>query len=423
MSDNPLKRSLGLGGAILLGLGSILGTGVFASLGLAVGSASHWAILALGIAAILAAFNALSSAQLAANHPVSGGTYAYGYRYLNPQIGFVAGTAFLLAKSASAAAAAIGLVAYTAQWLGLSDLPTNLFASAIILLMTALVASGLRRANLVNALLVGVTLIALMSLGFLSLQAPAAAQALEPWQPLKPRSLLEASALLFVAFTGYGRIATLGEEVTAPRRTIPRAIIATLLVSTSLYALTLIAALWTLGPDLMAEATRATAAPLQTVAAHLQSRWLTPLIALAATAAMAGVLLNLILGLSRVAFAMGRKHDLPSKLGQVGRSGEPLFAIWAVGIFIALIAFFGGLATVWSFSAFTVLIYYAITNLAALQLSAKDRLYPQAISMVGLVVCLGLAVWIDPPVLLTGSALLTSALILRTLLKSTAART
>ncbi|MEO9968999.1 MAG: APC family permease [Hyphomonadaceae bacterium] len=418
MSNNTLNRSIGLGGAILLGLGSILGTGVFVSLGLAVGTASQWAIAALGIAALLASLNALSSAQLAANHPVSGGTYAYGYRYLNPHFGFIAGTAFLLAKSASAAAAAIGLISYTAGWLGLTGLPVNFLASLAILAMTLLVAGGLRRANLINTLLVGLTLIALLALGFTAFQSPPSTAAFVPWEPLAPRALLEAAALLFVAFTGYGRIATLGEEVTAPRRTIPRAIIATLFVSTSLYALTLIASLRTLGPELMAQATLDTAAPLQAVAAQLQSGWLQPLVAIAAGAAMAGVLLNLILGLSRVAFAMGRQRDLPSTLGQVSGSGEPLRAIWAVGIFIALIAFFGGLAAVWSFSAFTVLIYYAITNLAALQLSDEERLYPKAISAAGLIVCLGLAVWISPPVLLTGSAILAAAIGLRTVLKS-----
>lgn len=418
MSRNTLNRSIGLGGAILLGLGSILGTGVFVSLGLAVGAASQWAIAALATAALLASLNALSSAQLAANHPVSGGTYAYGYRYLNPHLGFVAGTAFLLAKSASAGAAAIGLVSYAANWLGLTGLPINMLASLAILAMTLLVAGGLRRASLINTLLVGLTLMALLALGFAAFGSPPSEAALTAWEPLAPHALFEAAALLFVAFTGYGRIATLGEEVTVPRRTIPRAIIATLFVSTSLYALTLLASLRTLGPEVMAQATRNTAAPLQAVAAHLQSGWLQPLIAIAAGAAMAGVLLNLILGLSRVAFAMGRQRDLPSTLGQLSASGEPLRAIWAVGSFIALIAFFGGFAAVWSFSAFTVLIYYAITNLAALQLSDEERLYPKSLSAAGLVVCLGLAVWISPPVLLTGSAILVAALGLRTVLKS-----
>jgi len=428
-SDAPqtLTRRLGLGSAILFGLGSILGTGVFVSLGLAVGVAGHWAIAALLIAAILATLNALSSAQLAANHPVSGGTYAYAYQYLGPRygphLGFVAGTAFLLAKSASAATAAIGFVAYLTQWLGAPSLPNNLLASLVILLMTTLISGGLKRASLVNTLLVGLTLLALVALPIAVFQTGTASEAIAPWQALTPKTLLQASALLFVAFTGYGRIATLGEEVTAPRKTIPRAIITTLIVSTGLYALVLIAALWTLGPDTFASATVNTAAPLQSVAARLQARWLVTLLPIAASAAMAGVLLNLILGLSRVAFAMGRKNDLPARLGKISQSGEPVLAIWAIGIFVALIAFFGGLSTVWSFSAFTVLIYYAITNLAALQLSPEERLYPKVISAAGLAICLSLAVWISPPVMATGVGTLTIALGLRLLVERTREQT
>ena len=417
MASSPsMKRSLGLGGAILLGLGSILGTGVFVSLGLAVGVAGQWAIAALAIAALLATFNALSSAQLAANHPVSGGTYAYGYRYLGPNFGFIAGTAFLLAKSASAAAAAIGLVAYLAHALGFSHLPTNLLAAIAALLVTTLVATGLRRTNFVNTLLVGLTLTVLVALSLTALQASTIPPS-QPWQKLETSSLFEAAALLFVAFTGYGRIATLGEEVKAPRQTIPRAILATLIVSASLYALVLIAALQTLGPDAMAAATHDQAAPLQAVATAIQSDWLQAILPLAAATAMAGVLLNLVLGLSRVAFAMGRERDLPAKLGLLSQAGEPVIAIWAVGIFIALLAAFGGLETVWSFSAFTVLIYYAITNLAALKLGPEDRLYPKAISVAGLIACLGLAIWISPLVMLTGAAILAAALGLRTWLK------
>ena len=417
MAPSPsLKRSLGLGGAILLGLGSILGTGVFVSLGLAVGVAGQWAIAALAIAALLATFNALSSAQLAANHPVSGGTYAYGYRYLSPSFGFIAGTAFLLAKSASAAAAAIGLVAYLAQALGFGHLPINLLAAIAVLLITTLVATGLRRTNIVNTLLVGLTLTVLVALCLTALGATTTAPG-QPWQRLETSSLFEAAALLFVAFTGYGRIATLGEEVKAPRKTIPRAILATLIVSASLYALVLIAALETLGPDAMAAATHDQATPLHAVATAIGSSWLQAVLPLAAATAMAGVLLNLVLGLSRVAFAMGRKRDLPAKLGALSRAGEPVIAIWAVGIFIAMLAGFGGLATVWSFSAFTVLIYYAITNLAALQLSPEERLYPKAISVAGLVTCLGLAIWINPHILAAGAAILALALGLRHVLK------
>jgi len=412
-----MDRTVGLRGAVFLGLGSILGTGVFVSLGLAVGVTGSWAVLALCLAAMLAAFNALSSAELAASHPVSGGTYAYGYRYLGPDFGFGAGLAFLLAKSASAAAAAIGLSGYVLAGLGMDPALTNLVASVVVVAMTGLVVLGLRRANPVNALLVTVTLLVLIILSAMALLSPAEEQVANPTTPFAPASFLEATALLFVAFTGYGRIATLGEEVRSPRRTIPRAIILTLLVSTCLYLAILTGGLNVLGAAQFADATTRTAAPLQAVAARLGAPWLSLLVIVAAITAMAGVLLNLILGLSRVVLAMGREGDLPLRLGQLDRGGQPLAASLCVGVVIAAMAAFGGLALVWSFSAFTVLVYYAITNLAALRLGPAERLYPPIVPALGLVGCLGLSVWLQPLIILTATAILAFALVLRRLLK------
>ena len=264
-----MDRTVGLRGAVLLGLGSILGTGVFVSLGLAVGVTGTWAVPALCLAACLAGLNALSSAELAANHPVSGGTYAYGYRYLNPDFGFGAGLAFLLAKSASAAAAAIGLAGYVLAGLGLDPALTNVMAAVTAMAVTALVALGLRRANPVNAVLVAVTLGVLILLAVMALVSPATSPYVAPATQFAPAGFLEATALLFVAFTGYGRIATLGEEVRAPRRTIPRAIILTLIVSTLLYLGILLGGLNVLGSARFAAATTSTAAPLQAVAVQL----------------------------------------------------------------------------------------------------------------------------------------------------------
>ena len=412
-----MDRTVGLRGAVLLGLGSILGTGVFVSLGLAVGVTGTWAVAALCLAALLAAFNALSSAELAASHPVSGGTYAYGYRYLGPDFGFAAGLAFLLAKSASAAAAAIGLSGYVLAGLGLDSALTHPVASVVAIAMAGLVVLGLRRANPVNAVLVTITLLVLIMLGAMALLSPAGEQVANPATPFAPAGFLEATALLFVAFTGYGRIATLGEEVRSPRRTIPRAIILTLLVSTCLYLAILAGGLNVLGAAAFADATTRTAAPLQAVAARLGAPWLSLLVIVAAVTAMAGVLLNLILGLSRVVLAMGREGDLPRRLGQLDRSGQPLAASLCVGAVIATMAAFGGLALVWSFSAFCVLIYYAITNLAALRLSADARLYHPVVPTLGLVGCLGLSVWLQPLIILSATAILAFALVLRRLLK------
>jgi len=414
-----LERQVGLFGASLLGLGSILGTGVFVSLGLAVGVAGDGVIYALGLATLLAVCNALSSAQLAANHPVSGGTYAYGYRYLRPEFGFIAGLSFLLAKSASAAAAAIGLVSYLVVLSGWKEAPIGGIAAGICILMTGLVASGLRRANAVNTLLVAVTIGALVWLiGAVWWQKGLLGGV--DWQgggiSILPSGFFEAAALLFVAFTGYGRIATLGGEVIAPRKTIPRAIIVTLWVAGALYLGVLLSGLAVLDSAGFVKEMQASAAPLQAIAGSLDMPSLRAFLSLAAITAMAGVLLNLVLGLSRVAYAMGQQGDGPAFLGRL-RGQEPFYATLFVGGAIALIALLGGLFMVWSFSAFTVLIYYAITNLAALQLSAEERLYPRFISVLGLVGCLGLSIWITSSAIFYGVGALLLGLVIRHVFK------
>lgn len=411
-----LRRDVGLPGAVLLGLGSMVGTGVFVSVGIAAGVAGPSVVAATFLAALLAAANGLSSAQLASAHPVSGGTYEYGYRWLSPAFGFSAGWMFILAKSASAATAALGLSGYALDLLGGGGDGWHVpVAVAAALAITAFVAGGIRRSNLGNAVVVGVALTGLALLVAASLPR-VAAEGIDRFTPLLPPgdgggggvgALLHGTALMFVAYTGYGRIATLGEEVRDPRRVIPRAIVVTMGVVTLLYLGVATAGVGVLGADAFGEAAERTAAPLEAVAAALGVPLLPELIAIAAVAAMAGVLLNLVLGLSRVLLAMARRRDAPRLLARVdaGR-GSPVASVWACGLLVAAIALVGDVRTTWSFSAFTVLVYYAITNLAALRLPAKDRLYPRWIAAAGLLGCLALAFWVEREVWLAGLALL-----------------
>ncbi len=402
-----LRREVGLAGAVLLGLGSILGTGVFVGIGLAGGIAGSMVVVAIVLAGGLAFCNAASSAQLAARHPVSGGTYEYGILLLGPRIGFVAGWMFLCAKSASAATAALAFASHlfhasiirNEQWV----MPVSVLT---VILVTAVVAMGIRRANLVNAIIVSITiggLLAFIAAGFTWMSGPNG-DSIEPViDGVKAFSgvgggvgLLEATALMFVAYTGYGRIATLGEEVRSPRTTIPWAIGITLVVSAVLYLLVAVVAIGLLGVEGLGAVTKATAAPLEVAAAMLETPWVRWVVAIAAVTAMLGVLLNLVLGLSRVAFAMGRRGDLPSGVAMVREStATPIVAVVLVGAIIAGLVTIGSVRTTWSFSAFMVLVYYGITNLAALRLAREDRFLPRALAWFGLGGCCFLAFWVD----------------------------
>lgn len=411
--EGELRREVGLPGAVLLGLGSMVGTGVFVSVGIAAGIAGPAIVAATVLAALIATANGLSSAQLASAHPVSGGTYEYGYRWLSPAFGFSAGWMFMLAKSASAATAALGLSGYLLDLLGIDRGGWYVIVAVTgAMAVTAFVAGGIRRTNLGNAWVVGIALAGLALLIALSLPR-IATEGFGRFSPFLPRgeggirTLLHGAALMFVAYTGYGRIATLGEEVRDPRHVIPRAIIVTMAVVTALYVGVATAGVGVLGADAFGAAAERTGAPLEAVARALDVPFLPQLLAVAAIAAMAGVLLNLVLGLSRVLLAMARRRDAPRFLARVdARRASPVTSVWACGLLIAGIALIGNVRTTWSFSAFTVLVYYAITNLAALRLPEQHRLYPRWISLAGLIGCLGLAFWVEREVWMIGLALL-----------------
>lgn len=416
---NELKRDLKTPGAILMGLGSIVGTGIFVSIAIATQIAGNGIIIAVIIAAVLATFNGLSSAQLAAAHPVSGGTYEYGNRFLNSYFGFTAGWMFLIAKSASAATAVLGCVGYLFYAFGI-DAGNGLIVGTgllLLLVMTFLVSGGISRSNLANKIIVSVTLLGLAALvvvGFFLNGFPSQ-PVFDAVKDTSVSSVLYGSALMFVAYTGYGRIATLGEEVSEPKRTIPKAIILAMVFVVILYLAVTLTAMQVMGAEAFGQTVEGEAAPLMIVAQALSVPFIGPVITIAAITAMLGVLLNLLLGLSRVMLSMARRRDLPGKLANVNTNTKsPAVAVWATGGIIALLVLTGDVVFTWSFSAFTVLIYYAITNLSALVMPNNLRLYPRWIPACGLFGCLFLAFWIEPTFWISGIALIGIGLIWHT---------
>ena len=391
-----LRREVGVAGAVLLGLGSIVGTGVFVSLVLAVELAGDLVVWAVLLAALVALCNGLSSAQLAAAHPVSGGTYEYGYEFLHPTAGFTAGWLFLIAKSASAATAALGIAAYLGQGTG------RLVGIGAVVVVTAVVLAGIRRSTQANAIVVTLAITSLVAVVVAAWPEAVARGA--PGVDADLPSLLEAAALVFVAFTGYGRIATLGEEVRDPRRTIPIAVVVTLAITAVLYAsVAYVESRFVEAAD--------DASTLATIGDVVAGPGLGTAVSVGALAALMGVLLNLILGLSRVALAMGRRGDAPAAFARIDRRGRtPTTAVVGVAVVVASFVLVGDIHTTWSFSALTVLGYYAITNLSALKLPDHLRRFPRAVPLAGLIGCLGLAVFIDPAMWLWGGLLVGAGL-------------
>lgn len=408
MSSPKLVRHTSLPGAVFLGLGAIVGTGAYVSIALATEMAGSWVLFAILIAALVAACNGLSSAQLAAVHPVSGGTYEYGYQFLTPWAGFIAGWLFVAAKSASAATAALAFGLYVLPALGL---PLGLqipLALLVLLALMVLVNGGMRRSNTANLVIVCSSIGALLIFSLYAVltadetqQANVLNYQVSIAESIGWREFLGSAALLFVAYTGYGRIATMGEEVANPRRTIPIAIAVTVVVTTLLYVLIGYALLHTS----LYSAPQAVDDTQLALVALADANWLRVVVLVGAAIALLGVILNLILGVSRVILAMGRRNDLPAHLAHLNaaRTSAPNSVYAATGV-MALLALLGDVQLAWSFSAFTVLAYYSITNLAALKVAPAQRFVPKWVSWLGLASCVGLTFFIDGAVFAAGCA-------------------
>lgn len=378
-----LARRLGTGDAIAIGLGSMIGAGLFAAFAPAAGAAGSGLLIGLALAFVVAFCNAASSAQLAAQYPASGGTYVYGRERLGPWWGFAAGWSFCIGKTASCAAMALTVAAYA--------VPTGWqrpVGAAVVVALTMVNLRGITRTAALTRLIVAVvlTLLCVVVTGYwFGGHGDTASLRL---QGMSAYGVLQSAGLLFFAFAGYARIATLGEEVRDPARTIPRAIVTALGVTAVVYCVVGAGALAVLGPDRLA----ASHAPLAEAAAASGWAWSEPLVRVAGTAAAAGALLALITGVSRTMLAMARERDLPGTLAAVHPVHRvPHHAELAVGLVVTVAVLLVDLRGVIGFSSFGVLLYYAIANIAAFTQSGEQRRYPRALQLLGLLGCVVLA--------------------------------
>ena len=349
-----LRRVLGVGGATVVGLGAMLGTGVFAAWTPAADLAGGALLVALLIAAIVAALNATSTASLARALPQSGGAYAYGRAYLSRPAGVVAGYAFVIGKAASAGAAALTIGAYA--WPGQERL-IGLIAVAVAL---GLDLRGIVKSVRVTAVLVAIVLAVLAALAVASVagQSSASSTALpgtSGW------GVVAGAGILFVAFAGYARITVLGEEVRDPARTIPRAMIASFAIIIVVYAV-----LGAIVLGAISAGTALTDAPLEAIAGSTGTSGLVVAVRIAAVIAAGAVLLSLIAGIGRTLFAMGRGGDAPGGLAAVSALSVPWRAEMVAAALAAAVVLVGGIGFALALSAATILTYYAIAHLAVL---------------------------------------------------------
>jgi APA family basic amino acid/polyamine antiporter len=388
-SPASLVRRLGLRDAVFIGLGSMIGAGVFAAFTPAARAAGSGLLVGLVVAAVVAFCNATSSAQLAAAYPTSGGTYVYGREQLGPWWGFFAGWSFVIGKTASSAAMALTFAAYAvpAAW----QRPTAI--SAVVILAAVNYRGVTRTATLIRVLVV-VVLVVLAVVVAAGVTSPRLA--IDPVSDVASHGwygVLQSAGLLFFAFAGYARIATMGEEVRDPQRTIPRAIVIALSITVGVYAIIAVVVLGSLGSVGLG----ATPAALSGVVRASGWGWAAPVVVIGAAAASLGALLGLVAGIGRTALAMAREGDLPRSLAAIHpRFGVPHRAEVALAVVVCAILLVVDVRGAIAFSSFGVLLYYFVANLAAFTQDRAHRRFPRAVQVVGAVGCLVLVITLPP---------------------------
>ncbi len=376
-----LERRLGLGDAVFIGLGSMIGAGVFAAYGPAARAAGSGLLIGLAVAAVVAYCNATSSAQLAAAYPSSGGTYLYGREVLGDWWGYLAGWGFMVGKTASCAAMALTFATYVAPsgWV-------RPVAALVVVVLALVNCAGVTRTALLTRLLVSLVLVALVVAAVACFSDGSSAH-LSGWASPDGGvyGVLQSAGLLFFAFAGYARIATLGEEVREPARVIPRAIVLALAGAVVVYGVIAVAVLSVLGADAVASSS----APVADAVRATSAPWVVGVVRAGAALASAGALLALVAGLGRTGLAMARERDLPGWLDAVHpRFRVPHRAELTVAAIVVLLVLTTDLRGAIGFSSFGVLLYYFVANAAAYAQGRTARLFPRWLQGLGAAGCL-----------------------------------
>jgi basic amino acid/polyamine antiporter, APA family len=404
--DAKLRPQLTFFDAVATGLAAILGAGIFAVIAPAAKIAGPALLFSFLIGAFVALCNALSSTQLAAVLPRTGGTYAFGRRMMGPWWGFSAGWMFLVANTVGPGAIALAFGGYLNAVVG--AVPVRTAAVVAALAMTALNSVGIRRSVRVTDAVVVLSVLSLLAVVVIGLPG-ARASNLAPFAPSGVPGILRATGLLFFAYTGYSRIATLVEEVRNPKRTIPRATLIALGTATLLYLLVATTVLAVLGAARLSQSS----SPLEETMAAVGSGFGVAVVAAGALLTTFNEGISDLLGVSRVAFAMGRESDLPSGLARLGAGQNPWRSVVFVGVISILVAAFAPFYVAVAVSSFGTLLYYTVTHLSALRLAKEQRMFPRVLAVAGLIGCLALAFALAPEDVGIGLAILLVGLVFR----------
>jgi APA family basic amino acid/polyamine antiporter len=413
---NGLRCEIGLFSATTIGLGAIIGAGIFVVTGIAAGAAGPALFISILIAGLISLLSAFSYAELSEYLPLEGGTYAFARELISPPVGFLSGWLFVFTNIFTGAVLALGF----ARYLGavVPGVQEKTVAVVLCILFMLLNYHGVKKSAAANNLLVITKVFILLVFIVIGISLTHLAN-FTPLAPNGAPGILEGAALIFFAYTGFARVTILAEEVKDPRRTIPLAVFLSLGMSIVIYLFVSVAAIGMAGAGALA----GSGSPLTTAMQATGNPSAILLVTAGGLVATASVLITTILGVSRVVFAMGRNRELPGPLSHIDSLYQtPSVAIFISGAVMIIAVLLVNLTVAIAVSSFAYLLYYGIANLAAIRLPPSARRYPRIVPVLGLFSCVVLLPFLTPVSWALGAAAVISGIAVYYLVKRCAER-
>ncbi|MGW6912826.1 amino acid permease [Kitasatospora sp. NPDC054939] len=392
-----LRRSIGLWQLSSIGIGATIGTGIFFVLSTAVPSAGPAVVLSFVIAAITAGLTALCYAEMASAIPVSGSSYSYAYATLGEGVAFGVGICLLMEYGVSASAIAVSWAEYLNKFLDLAfgfEIPAalssapgngtggvfNLPAVILVGLVCILLVRGVSESVKVNAVMVAIKIAILVLFVCVGLTGFHSGN-LTPFMPLGFAGVQVAASSIFFSFIGLDAVSTAGEEVKNPRRTLPLAIIISLVVVTLLYVAVAVTGIGAQPWEKFDGQEAGLAQILQDITGQ---GWPAMLFAAGAIISIFSITLVVIYGQTRILYSMGRDGLLPRRFAQVSpRTGTPVWNTVVVGLGVGALAAFVPLRVLADITSLGTLVAFTVVSIGVIVLRRTQPDLPRGFKVPG----------------------------------------
>ncbi|MDX8483187.1 APC family permease [Mesorhizobium sp. VK24D] len=414
--QNTSARQIGRIAATLLTAAMIIGTGIFGALGATAAHAGSTLLIAMIPGALVAWSTGVSGAQLGVNFPKAGGAFVWARAFRYDSLAFIAGCCYLGQGIVGTSVVALAFAYYSAQ--AVPGLPIHISAAAIVLVAVALNSFGI---SFTSRVVIGLmALIVALLFVFVGFSLPhVEVSNLSPRFETGPLEFMGGAAIFFWAWDGFMRTAIMAGEMRDPRRTIPFSIAGGIAIAAIVFYAVAAVTLGVLGGAELGKDD----VPLFKAATRAVGSWGGWVILAAAWLASINELISDLLSASRVGLAMGEAHEMPHWLGeQHPRFNVPRHAVLAIGAVTFVLVLFFDLRQILPLASFYLLVWFAITHFAALQLSREQRLTSPFFSWFGLFGCLVLVFFIPPMLLAIGAASLSALFGIRWIIRRRAAQ-